>query len=334
MQNSKIEWTDATWNPLRGCTRISEGCRNCYAEAMAARFSKPGQAYAGLAEMRNGKPRWTGKMMLVEKHLEDPIRWQKPRNIFVNSMSDLFHESVPDEWIDKVFAVMARSPQHTFQILTKRADRMKEYTLNKETPQRICDASSVDEGKLRRALKASPLNGQFPLPNVWLGVSVEDQESFEKRWESFQYVKAAVKFFSIEPMLGELDIRRAFQRVELRRSPGRDYAAIFSKPVHWVICGGESGNEARPMHPDWARKLRDQCNEAGVPFFFKQWGEYGETASLGFGDYPKAKEYVFPELETTARGLPIGTSMIRVGKHAAGRLLDGVEHNGMPEVTR
>jgi protein gp37 len=174
-QTSTIEWTDSTWNPLRGCTRVSEGCRNCYAERVAARFSGPGQAYEGLAEMKDGKARWTGEIMLVESHLLDPIRWKKPRRIFVNSMSDLFHRDVPQEYIGQVFDVMNRADQHRFQVLTKRSDRLLE------------------------------LSDQLPWQaHIWMGVSVESAD-YTFRIDHLRQTGAHIKFLSLEPLLGALD---------------------------------------------------------------------------------------------------------------------------------
>ena len=245
---TKIEWSDSTWNPIGGCTRVSEGCRNCYAEIMAARFSDPGQWGHGLARrvtLPDGTTdhRWTGKMVLHDHRLDQPLRWKKPRRIFVNSTSDLFHENVPDEWIDRVFAVMALAPQHTFQVLTKRPARARDYMLA--------------VGRCRSWLYESPpvaanpsVRWRMPLPNVWLGTSVEDQATADARIPHLLATPAAVRFLSCEPLLGPVtpDLTR----------------------IHWVIVGGESGPGARPMHPDWARGLRDQCEVAGVAFFMKQ----------------------------------------------------------------
>ena len=182
---SKIEWTDATWNPVRGCTRVSPGCGGpgdqggCYAERMAARFSKPGQWGHGYAEMVGGKPRWTGKVGLAPiDTIEAPLHWMTPRRIFVNSTSDLFHESILDEWIDRMFAIMALCPQHTFQVLTKRPERMRRF---------------------------GSLSAARPLPNVWLGVSAERQQEADERIPLLLETPAAVRFVSTEPLLGPVD---------------------------------------------------------------------------------------------------------------------------------
>jgi len=239
MQRSSIEWTEATWNPVTGCTQISPGCAHCYALTFAERFrGVPGHPY------ENGFD-----LQLRPDRLDQPLRWKKPRSIFVNSMSDLFHEEVPEDYIQQVFGVMESAAHHRFQVLTKRSERLAE------------------------------LAPSLPWPsNVWMGVSVENQR-FTSRVDDLREVRATVRFLSCEPLLGALDL-------DLRR-------------IHWVIAGGESGPGARPMDPDWVRGVRDQCSEAGVPFFFKQWGAHDESGR-------------------------------RLGKKRSGRLLNGRLWNGMP----
>lgn len=249
-----IAWTDATWNPVRGCSRVSEGCRNCYAERMAARFSwrnvtpedagviQVGESvsegpYHGFATA--SPPRWTGRVELVEKHIADPLRWGKPRRVFVNSMSDLFHESLPDEAIYRVFRVMANAPWHVFQVLTKRAGRMR--ALMPEIRSRLPDR----------------------LGHVWHGVSVEDQPTADERISLLLETPAAVRFVSAEPLLGPIDFD-AFV------TPCGCSVDVEHRRLDWVIVGGESGPGWRPMDPDWARAIRGQCAAAGVPFFGKQ----------------------------------------------------------------
>jgi protein gp37 len=216
--NSKIEWTDATWNPVRGCSKVSPGCLHCYAETFAERFrGVPGHPFEFGFDLR-----------LVPEKLGDPIRWSKPKKVFVNSMSDLFHEGVPDEYIEKVCRVMLAAYWHTYQILTKRADRM----------------AALLQGKLRRAAKAS---------HIWWGVSVENRKHGLPRIDRLRSAQATVAFLSIEPLLetlGKFDL----------------------SDIDWVIVGGESGPGARPMDSRWVREIREQCRQAGVPFFFKQWG--------------------------------------------------------------
>ena len=221
---SPIEWTDATWNPVTGCDKVSAGCKFCYAEKLAERLK------------RMGNPRYADgfAVRLQPDALPLPTTWRKPRRIFVNSMSDLFHKDVPDAYIHRVWAVMQGTPRHTYQVLTKRADRL---------------ASSIDA--VYRTWNQYAW-GAWPLPNVWLGVSVEDERVLW-RIDHLRAAPAAVRFLSIEPLIGPL--------------PALDLTGI-----HWVIVGGESGPGARPMDPAWDRSVRDQCVEQGVPFFFKQWG--------------------------------------------------------------
>jgi protein gp37 len=252
---TKIEWTDATWNPIRGCSRVSEGCRNCYAEAMAARFSDPGQWGHGIATRANGG-RWTGNVVLDEKALVKPLYWRKPRRIFVNSVSDLFHESVTDEMRDRIFAVMALCPQHTFQILTKRPERMHQYLTASRTLFGIAHADPLMD----------PLffdTHDWPLPNVWLGASVENQAAADERAPIIRDIAEDgwQTFFSCEPLLSQVHVL-----------PYLAKPAEALRGAVWLICGGESGPHARPMHPQWARDLRDQCSAAEVPFFMKQMG--------------------------------------------------------------
>lgn len=300
-----IEWTDATWNPIRGCSRVSEGCRNCYAETVANRFKGEGQPYAGLIA-KGGQ--WNGSIKFVPEMLDQPLRWRKPRRIFVNSMSDLFHENVPDEVIDKVFAVMALARQHTFQILTKRPERMRDY-MNSDA---LIERNSVVIGAR---------NSMILWPHVWLGVSVEDQKALDERLPLLLDTPAAVRWISAEPLLGPVDL-----------SCWPIYGPDREQMLNWVVVGGESGPHARPMHPEWARSLRDQCAAAGVPFLFKQWGEWAPTANAYETDpwrdlLPDGTDYTYQridEFETAVR-------VRRVGKKAAGRLLDGVQHDGYPE---
>lgn len=220
---SAIEWTETTWNPVRGCTRVSPGCEHCYAELQAHRFSGEGQPYEGLTRNRGNGPRWTGQLRLVEDAVEAPLHWRKPQLVFVNSMSDLFHDRVPLGFIQRVFRVMEQAEQHTFQILTKRADRLAEVAAELSWPS-----------------------------NVWMGVSVENVD-FKWRIDRLLEVPAAVRFLSLEPLLGPLD-------------------NLALAGIHWVIVGGESGSGARPMRRTWVREIRRQCRAADVPFFFKQWG--------------------------------------------------------------
>lgn len=338
-----ISWTDETWNPLRGCTRVSEGCRNCYAEGVAARFSKPGQPYAGLAAFVGAKrePRWTGKVALAEHLLDQPLRWRKPRRIFVNSMSDLFHESVPDEWIDRIFAVMALCPEHTFQVLTKRPERMQNYVTHlyetDEGIERLSDAAVAVSGSPCAAYVEDVTP---PIHNIWLGVSVEDQATADERIPLLLDTPAAKRFISAEPLLGPVDLTphlwgkaKPCDECPQDGDCGCGFyprGAVPNEPaLDWIIVGGESGPNARPMHPDWVRSLRDQCAAAGVSFFFKQWGEWApHTANL---EGPDGSIRTTPKGGvnwSSVTGGPFG--VFRVGKKAAGALLDGREHREFP----
>jgi len=288
---TSIQWADATWNPTRGCSRISRGCQLCYAERIAARFgtrgtedvgfdipaSKPtGPAFEGFAEMRNGQPHWTGRVELVESALDWPLRWRgskqaraegRPSRIFVNSTSDLFHEKLSDGDIDRVFAVMALAPQHCFQVLTKRPERMLHYLNRQELRDCIDDAAGDFD-----ACHAN-LDGRWPLPNVWLGVSVEDQETAAKRIPLLLQTPAAVRFVSCEPMLGPVDFKYRLLPQSLRglwADPPLDLPEHHS--LDWVIIGGESGPRARPLDLAWARAVVEQCRKARVAVFFKQGG--------------------------------------------------------------
>ena len=252
---SKIEWTDETWNPTRGCSRVSAGCDNCYAIREARRMDHPGGSYGGLTRIRDGRPDWSGVVRFVPEQLQKPLRWQKPRRVFVDSMSDLFHESLPDDVLDRVFEIMARCPQHTFQILTKRPENMLRWL---EAPSRL--AWPPDE---------------WPLPNVWLGVSVEDQATADERIPLLLEVPAAKRFVSYEPALGPVDLSRFMW-------PSRAFA------LDWIIVGGESGPRARPFALEWARAVRDQCREAGVAFFLKQMGRWIREDALAT-DYGSPK---------------------------------------------
>jgi protein gp37 len=280
---------------------------------VAARFSGPGQPYEGLAEMkevvqphrkewnanwRGKEPRWTGEVRFIRELLDQPLHWRRPRKIFVNSMSDLFHEKVPQEWIAQIFNVMWRCPQHTFQILTKRAERMRDVMAD------LTAHSTMFMGK--------------PLLNVWLGVSVEDQPTADERIQVLLTTPAAVRWVSYEPALGPV----AFN---LGWFPVTHCSMCKAAGLDWIVGGGESGPGARPAHPDWFRAVRDQCQAGGVPFFFKQWGEWLPQNQFGF--------FQRDEAERRYRGVRVNDMLcLRVGKKKAGRLLDGREHNERPKL--
>lgn len=274
MDDSKIEWTDATWNPVRGCSRVSPGCDHCYAMRQAHRHSGAGRPYAGLTTIRRGKVDWAGMARLIPGSLDQPLRWKRPRKIFVNSMSDLFHESLKFEEIAAVFGVMAACTQHTFQVLTKRPTRALEFfEWLKSIPRSGggCDLTV-------HTLKCYP----WPLPNVWLGCSAENQEQADKRIPLLLQCPAAVRFVSAEPLLSGLDLSPwlgercprncdiTFNESDCDQCHGAGW--IVPPEIDWVIVGGESGNGARPCDVSWIRNIVHDCNEAGVACFCKQMG--------------------------------------------------------------
>lgn len=244
MSATSIQWTDAVWNPIRGCSRVSPGCQNCYAERMAARFSAdmwdgPQDA---VAVMTKAGPRWTGKVILVEDKLNDPLHWKQPRRVFVNSMSDLFHERVKTKWLIKIFEVMVCANRHTFQVLTKRPERMLAFM--------------------------SKYPG-YAVGNIWLGVSAENQETADERIPLLFQTPAAVRWVSAEPLLGPIDLRPYLEGYQ-KGKPALD----------WVVVGGESGPGARKCDvARWLDPIVTACKEAGVSCFVKQMG-----ANAWFGD--------------------------------------------------
>jgi protein gp37 len=301
--SSGIQWTDATWNPVVGCSPVSAGCANCYAVKMTHRLdamerargggrpvngteggrkAKTGEKYVGLTVLQgNGRRHFNGTVRTVPEALEVPLKWKKPRRIFVNSMSDLFHEKVPFEFIDRVFAVMALCPRHTFQVLTKRPERMAEY-LAEFYP----EGGRLDRMMDSAGFKEDPWFGRMEedsglwhslatidvLPNVWLGTSCENQAMADLRVPHLLKCPAAVRFLSCEPLLGAIDLRLGSKPDDLRtRAPY----------IKWVIVGGESGPNARPMDVAWARSIVGQCKDAGVPVFVKQ---LGARPVMGLGD--------------------------------------------------
>ena len=274
------------------------------------------------------KIEWTDVQLRPDK-LDQPLRWRRPRRVFVNSMSDLFHADIPDEYIARVFAVMALTPQHTYQVLTKRHGRMRSLLSSPAFEDQVRAVAGVEFGL--------DYHGAWPLPNVWLGVSVEDQSRANLRVPVLLTTPAAVRFLSCEPILGPvnltyMDVERHTEGMYVinaltgaNKDMGRPCADV--NKVDWVIAGGESGKDARPMHPDWARSLRDQCQEAGVPFLFKQWGEWAPEASTPIRDRPVrvvSRDGREPAL--------VGTAMRMVGKRTTGRELDGRTWDEYPEV--
>lgn len=324
--NSKIEWTETTWNPVSGCTKVSAGCDHCYIERtppfrMAGRkFDQPGIG-------------GTTGVTLHPERLGQPLKWRKPRRIFVNSLADIFHDEVPDDFIARVWAVMAATPQHTYQILTKRHARMRSFLQDVCR----CGAGHVPGVHLMSQMSWAATRGNpnwVPgldsnvvaeatrgmtwgkvLPNVWLGVSVENQQWADIRIPALLETPAAVRWISAEPLLGPVELKTS--HCAIHDFPGG--FCTFSCPnrqrLDWVVVGGESGRAARPMHPDWARQLRDQCSSAGVPFFFKQWGEWCHTEHM--------PEDTWRDLDAAINLAQEHPEPHRVGKKRAGRLLDG-----------
>ncbi|MCC9154861.1 phage Gp37/Gp68 family protein [Streptomyces parvulus] len=362
---TKIEWTNKVWNPVTGCTKVSPGCDNCYAETFAERFrGTPGHHFQQGFDV-----------VLRPERLDIPLTWRKPRRVFVNSMSDLFHEAVPDAFIVQVFARMWWARQHTFQVLTKRHGRMRSLLPHIEARLReiAYDLTLVD----------TPTPLRWPLRNVWLGVSVENQRWADIRVPALIDTPAAVRFVSCEPLLGPVDLGRWLRPVpdcgHVTPEDGTcGHPKAFTPECHrwadcparqrtddwhgldWVIAGGESGHRARPMHPAWARQLRDACDVAGVPFFFKQHGEYLTAAVVDDPQFAGGRAYSHPlhggrssatlrqrGPSGTFRGgesrlmrpgdrtrgawmLDTDTIAVRVGKTAAGRELDGRTHDAFP----
>ena len=322
-ENSKIEWTDATWNPITGCSVVSPGCTNCYAMGLAGTRLAHIPSRAGLTVPSKAGPVWNGQVRFNDEQATWPLRWKRPRKIFVCAHGDLFHESVPYAWIDRVFAVMALGPQHTFQVLTKRSARMRAYVTAPDVHTRVWEwAVSIHD----RFGQGDHTAFDWPAQHVWLGVSAEDQRRFDERVSDLYNTPAALRFFSFEPLLGQIDAR----------------GPLSTGAFRWAIVGGESGRNARPMHPDWARQLRDACAEAGVAFHFKQWGAWSAAIDREQEDSDWRADYSFKlndrRSDIAWLNLDGGRGfhgerfhvMRRVGKAAAGRLLDGVEHNGMP----
>lgn len=291
---SKIEWTQKTWNPITGCNKVSQGCKNCYAEVMHKRLM-------GMYPEKYSKPFFDG-VQLHEKELNKPYQW-KPSLIFVNSMSDLFHEDVPFEFIKKVLAVIHDKKTHTFQILTKRAKRMREFFtwLNNED-----------------------LSVNFS--NLWIGVSVENQQTANDRIPHLVAIHGGNKFLSCEPLLGNIDLGSIVYETILGKMSG---SGFIESAIGWIIAGGESGHFARPMDVDWVYSLMNQSKEMKIPFFFKQWGEWVPICQIPSDLLPevwlkKQRSVMHPNAINEL-------SIKKLGKKLSGRKLNGREWNEMPE---
>lgn len=368
---TKIEWADATVNAINGCSVTSPGCTHCYAMKLAGTRMKSHPTREGLTIDTKAGPVWNGEVRLHQPALLQPLSWSKPRRIFWNAHGDTFHPNVPWEWTAKVMATAFLSPQHIHMILTKRADRMNAWFETLATEGGAEDFSAIIEDLAESAgIECDYPEWVLPLDNVWLGVSVEDQTRADERIPDLLATPAAVRFLSCEPLLGPVDLTDLTIRVRPGEEPcglaGLDalsgvhwdaedtIVGIYGNPdprIDWVIVGGESGPGARPMHPDWARSLRDQCAAAGAPFHFKQWGEFRpiEAVANEHGGVDLVPPVSFRNLmrwqrwdgdctrlpskgESAGEFLEPGVISVPEGKKRAGRLLDGVEHNGMPQV--
>lgn len=410
---TKIEWTDATWNPVTGCSVVSPGCTNCYAMKLAGTRLRNHPSRKGLTRDTKAGPVWTGEMRLNTEWLDQPIRWTKPRRIFVCAHGDLFAEGVPDGWIMQVLTVMAQCPHHTFQVLTKRPDRMRDFF------KRWADLSGEDFGDFKDARGPAEVRANHPSPrgqlfadmlesmgappagaayppfdwsggmmfwpdtfrHIWLGTSVEDQPRADERISILLDTPAALHWISAEPLIGSMDLRRILidhpsyhgVKAHLDALTGQIYdlgdtpIGEVANRLKWVVVGGESGPGARPMHPAWARSARDQCAAAGVAFNFKQhgaWAPVDHMTSEEIDECYRSRRKAKPGEDQAAIDESYGRdcivdltilhgdgrrydllsplafadrqamTMMHVGKKAAGRRLDGIEHNGFPEVRR
>lgn len=273
---SKIQWTEKTWNPTTGCSRVSPGCSNCYAEKMTKRLAEMGQEkYVGLLNDQN---RFNSVIKFHEDALLIPVKARKPTTYFVNSMSDLFHENVKDEWIDKIFAVMALRPQHTFQILTKRPERMAKY-LNAQYKKRVYEWMGwLDAARgVKNPESVRALHDYTALPNVWLGTSTENQKTADERIPHLLATPAAVRFLSVEPMLEAIDFYPLFalrKNAKGETAPEDDVLGYDLPAIDLAIFGGESGAGARECDLNWIRAGIKQCRNSGIKVFVKQLGKY------------------------------------------------------------
>jgi protein gp37 len=352
MADTSISWTDKVWNPTRGCRRISPGCEHCYAERQANRFKGAGNTYDGLVKLTANGPRWTGKGMFVADQLAQPLKWRKPCRIFVDSMSDLFFDAFTNEQIAAVFGVMAAAPQHTFQCLTKRATRMREWfewaekhgdghDLLRFGPSglltvawELIAGNEFDEDShlpawlQEESLPTAAVFGtRWPLPNVWIGVSVENQDAADERIPELLQTPAAVRFLSCEPLLGPVDLTawtpacRCNGYFSRSHNPSRGcprhQIGLRDHQLHWVIAGCESGPGARPCNVEWLRSLRDQCAAAGVPYFLKQ-------AVEQLRDPPTDVAAARPPVEEGAGSKKKSRGVIELP------YLDGVQHAAFP----
>ena len=350
-----IEWSDATWNVVTGCSVLSPGCTNCYAMRLAGTRLKDHPSRAGLTVASKAGPVWNGQVRFNADWLTQPLRWSKPRKIFVAAHGDLFHEGVTNAQLDQIFAVMALCPQHVFQVLTKRPEYMRLYMTGFDDAEH--GFAWRTRGRIQQAMYQHDRDAAlyaWPLPNVWLGVSAEDQARADERIPVLLDTPAAVRWVSAEPLLGPVDLNT----IQVHQGDGEIYplkgttdCVSWDGAPHpdvpaldWVVVGGESGAGSRPMHPDWARQIRDDCAAAGTPFLFKQWGDWtpGENAQATLGrtvetaDWFDGRWHFEPLTPASAEGMHIDDepTLYRAGKKAAGRRLDGVIHDGYPEINQ
>lgn len=318
--NTKIEWTDATWNVITGCSIESPGCTNCYAMKLAGTRLRNHPSRAGLTKGSAAGPVWTGEVRFNGQWLQQPLQWKRGRLIFPAAHSDLFHPAVQDDWLDLIFAVMAiTAKRHTYQCLTKRPARAAEYLRELMTPagQRRIEAAARALGHTFEFQGALLL--ALPLFNVMIGASVENQRYADERLPHMRDVAVLGwrTWVSYEPALAAVDWA------------GWQF-------LTWIVSGGESGPNARPHHPDWHRATRDYCALNGIAYHFKQWGAWapgrpGDRTADGLWMHTNGDTFGPVEGEPFYPA-PLSSHMVRIGKKAAGRLLDGVEHNGFPEV--
>lgn len=330
MKDSKIEWTDHTFNPWSGCTKVSPGCANCYAETLSKRTGATlGQWGRGAPRKRTGAAYWRGPEKWNRDAAVDPAAigqdWERnsrPR-VFCASLADWLDDEVPIEWLADLLDLIRRTPHLDWLLLTKRPENWRE---------RLLAVASLETGP--DVSECGLMVGRWmqgtPPANIWIGTSVEDQQRADERIPHLLRIPARVRFLSMEPLLGPVDLYNHLYHesggeywpdgtlpADAVHYAYRDGEPLYRRGIHWVIVGGESGPGARPMHPDWARSLRDQCQEAGVPFFFKQWGEWCQ----GYHEAADKRRIMGP-----------GVIMGRFGKKSAGRLLDGREWSEFPEV--
>lgn len=306
--STKIEWAGETWNPVTGCTKISPGCKHCYAERMARRQVAMGFArhergsenndtwiaYSNAIDSDTGK--WSNEITCRYDKLSEPLHWRKPRMIFVCSMSDLFHKDIPDDFIFDVLATVTKCPQHTFMILTKRPKRL---------------------AWLWRHAKIDAY------PNLWLGVSVENQQTADERIPQLLATPAALHYLSLEPLLEEVDIKHYLHGCpEAYGNPDDPSWQQTMPSLSWVIAGAETDHGARPMHADQPRRIRDDCLDADIRFFFKGWGEWAHSSQISpHCTWDRVKKFIWPD----------GSFSVRIGRNNTGHLLDGREWREYPE---